>query len=167
MSPEEQAWYESLMRHDNILLLTAFADQFAAATAAAGGGGGGGSGGAGGVGHTEGEQTSCGERFCSKRPSRVCSVYNCTEIVPNFVKARVAVCTTHRRADNEPLRVDASPNLVRWCYYCKKIHDVDQFKESAVNSLFGEHFLPSSCDIGMRSKKKMEDSEPDSRPAAS
>ena len=47
-------------------------------------------------------------------------------VAPTLIRGAIILCPLHRRV-SDGVCVRNHANLVRWCYYCKKVHDISEF----------------------------------------
>ena len=65
------------------------------------------------------------------KATRTCSAEGCSNAVPNRTQGTVLMCTEHRRATAGVIVRDC-PELMRWCYHCKKPHGLSAFADSRI-----------------------------------
>jgi len=81
----------------------------------------------------------------SPRPPRLCDAEGCQARVLNRTQGEIVLCPLHRR-DTSGVVVAASASPVRWCCFCKKVHELHMF----ANSIIGESRKLSTCERGVR-----------------
>ena len=62
---------------------------------------------------------------------RACSAKGCTANVLDRAQGLVVMCTAHRRVTSG-VAVDTGDALMRWCYHCKKAHELSAFADSVI-----------------------------------
>jgi hypothetical protein len=62
---------------------------------------------------------------------RACSAKGCTANVLDRAQGLVVMCTAHRRVTSG-VAVDTGDALMRWCYHCKKAHELGAFADSVI-----------------------------------
>ena len=62
---------------------------------------------------------------------RTCSAQGCTAHVFDRAQGLVVLCPVHRRVTSG-VAVDTGDALMRWCYHCKKAHELSAFADSVI-----------------------------------
>ena len=62
---------------------------------------------------------------------RACSAQGCAAAVFDRAQGLVVMCTAHRRVTSG-VAVDTGDALMRWCYHCKKAHELSAFADSVI-----------------------------------
>lgn len=62
---------------------------------------------------------------------RACSAVGCSAHVLDRAQGLVVMCPAHRRVTSG-VAVDTGDGLMRWCYHCKKAHELGAFADSVI-----------------------------------
>ena len=62
---------------------------------------------------------------------RACSAVGCVAHVLDRAQGLVVMCPAHRRVTSG-VAVDTGDELMRWCYHCKKAHELGAFADSVI-----------------------------------
>ena len=62
---------------------------------------------------------------------RTCSAVGCSAHVLDRAQGLVVMCPAHRRVTSG-VAVDTGDGLMRWCYHCKKAHELGAFADSVI-----------------------------------
>ena len=79
---------------------------------------------------------------------RTCSAVGCSAHVLDRAQGLVVMCPAHRRVTSG-VAVDTGDELMRWCYHCKKAHELGAFADSVI----GQSRKLATCERGRAARR--------------